>query len=298
MAVIERHPDVEDYFLVLTLDQIAARGGVADLIEQGKLVIIDGYRLDLDFAAIEQVEKSLGDVADPQLRKQLKKLEAPHFFAPRRRWLFGRSPADPLQKAVLDILCRGDRDLFERAGRALKLAHDEALRLFDVCFQGYEPYRLVPSIRLTRTLFENLHWDDHSIDDDFHQARVFANLDTRPRIWHVSHRITDMMRQLYKAHDLGRFAGRDPNEMLFYINSKILGGQGHKWMDDQPRHRLAFDPGEVWLGESRLLSHQIYYGESALVYMWFMRAASMVDPDNRFNVQVERVHAEMARAVA
>ena len=78
-------------------------------------------------------------------------------------------------------------------------AHEETLRIFDICFPDYEPFRFIPSVRLTRTLFENLHWDNHSIDDDFHQARIFANLDTRPRIWNVSHRFTDWVRALLSS---------------------------------------------------------------------------------------------------
>ncbi len=297
MAVIERHPDVEDYFLEMTLPEISARGGVADLVEEGRMVLIKDYRLEVDAAVFDQLEKSLDAVEDLQIRRNLKKLEAPMFFEGARRRGWGRRLTfdDPVRQTLFDVVCRGDRTLFERAGKALREAHDQALRLFDVCYAGYKPYRLVPSVRLTQTLFENLHWDDHSIDEDFHQARVFANLDTRPRIWHVSHRITDMMRQLYEEHDLARFAGEDPNRLLFYINSKVLGGLSNKWMDTQPRHRIAFDPGEVWLGESRLISHQIYYGESALVYMWFMRAASMANPDKRFNAQIEQLHAEMRR---
>lgn len=297
MAVIELHPDVENYILEMSLAEIAARRGVADLVEDGKIILIKDYRLDFDAAAVGRLEKSLDTISDPLLRKQIKKLEAPQFFdGPLPRRWGGARLDDPLRKALLDTLCRGDRKLFAQASSALRKTHDEALRLFDICFAGYDSYRLVPSVRLTRTLFENLHWDDHSIADDFHQARIFANLDTRPRIWHVSHHVTQIMRQLYVEHDLGRFADKDPNQMLFYINSQVLGGSTSKWMDSAPRHRIAFEPGEVWLGESRLIAHQIYYGEAALVYMWFVRAASMVDPGLRFNAQVERVHEEMRGA--
>lgn len=301
MALIHRHPDVEDYLLEMSLLDIRARGGVADLVEEGKMVLITDYRLDLDLAIFATLSKTLDAIDDPLVRRQLKKLEAPMFFdgAKPRGWGNRLRFDDPVRQALFDVMCRGDRDVFNRASTALRQAHDQALRLFETCFAGYDPYRLVPSVRLTQTLFENLHWDDHSIDDDFHQARIFANLDTRPRIWHVSHPIAAMMRLCYDEHDLARFAGKDPNEMLFYINGTILGGFDKPWLDDQPRHRIAFDPGEVWLGESRLISHQIYYGEAALVYMWFMRAGSMADPDRRFNLQVERVHAEMrARGAA
>lgn len=293
MALIIRHPDVEDYIVEMSLPDVISRGGVADLVETGHIVILKDYRLDFDFDALSQLSKSLDDIADPQLRRNVKKLEAPQFFSEAPSW---RNPAfrDPLRQALLDTLCRGDRRLFKRTATALRSAHDEALRIFGAAFPAYETFRLVPSVRITRTLFENLHWDDHSIDDDFHQARVFANLDERPRIWHVSHRVPTIMRMLYEEHDLGRFAGRDPNELLNYINGEVLGGTRNIWMDSQPRHRIAFDPGEVWLGESRLVSHQIYYGEAALVYMWFVRAASMADPGNRFNAVVENVHRSMS----
>lgn len=294
MALIIRHPDVEDYIVEMSLQDVVKRGGVADLVETGHIIILTDYRLDFDFEPLQQLSRSLDEVDDPQLRRHVKKLEAPQFFSEAPSW---RKPAfrDPLRQTLLDTLCRGDRKLFKRTAAALRHAHDEALRIFAAAFPAYDAYRLVPSVRITRTLFENLHWDDHSIDDDFHQARVFANLDERPRIWHVSHRIPAIMRQLYDEHDLGRFAGRDPNELLNYINGEVLGGMHNTWMDTQPRHRIAFDPGEVWLGESRLISHQIYYGEAALVYMWFVRAASMADPANRFNAVVEEVHRTMSK---
>ncbi|MEO6359669.1 MAG: hypothetical protein ABIO43_03720 [Sphingomicrobium sp.] len=296
MALIERHPDVEDYFSEMTLDEIEARGGVADLIEDGRLVLIKDFRLDFDFEVLERIEKSLEGVSDPALRHKLKKLEAPHFLEgepPIERNGTLRFPT-PVQQALFDVICHGDKALFERTRDALRYSHERAISIFGLAFPSYEPFRLVASLRLTRTLFENLHWDDHSIDDDFHQARVFANLDTRPRIWHVSHRIPEMMRLLYMDHDLGRFAGQDPNKMLYYINGEVLGGLQQKWRDTGvPRHRVAFDPGEVWLGESRLISHQIYYGESALVYMWFMKAKFMADSDKRFNIRVEQIHEEM-----
>ena len=297
MAIIDRNPYVEDYILEMPLAEIRSRGGVEDLIETGHVIIVSDYRLDFDFDALKGLGKSTDGIEDKELRRKLKKLQAPQFFQdpPPKRW---GSPAfdDPVRQALLDVICKGDRRQFVRTSAALKSAHDEALKIFGWAFPNYETYRLSATVRLTRTIFENLHWDNHSIDEDFHQARIFANLDTRPRIWHLSHRLPAMMRLLYEKHNLGRFAGRDPNEMLSYIDRKILGGMSRRWMDTLPRHRIAFDPGEVWLGESRLVSHQIYYGEAALVYMWFVRASSMADPDNRFNRIVERIHAEMKEA--
>jgi hypothetical protein len=297
MAVIERHPDVVDYIIELSLEDIRARGGVADLVEEGNIVIIKGLRLDFNFETLTRLSKSLDGVANEAVERKLKKLEARHFFegkAPTKEGSGSLRFDSPLRQALFDVVCRGDVALYEDASVGLRVAHDMALRIFETSFPSYDPYRLISSLRLTRTLFENLHWDNHSIDEDFHQARVFANLDTRPRIWHVSHRFPEIMRQLYHEYDLGRFADQDPNELINFITGNVLGGTKRQWLDTQPRHKIAFDPGEVWLGESRLVSHQIYYGEAAMVYMWFVNHASMADPENRFNKQVARIHREMS----
>ena len=301
MALIDRHPAVRDCFLTISIPEIRDRGGIADLFEEGRLIVLKDYRLDVDFNAIAKLSKSTDRIEDDDLRRKLKKLTAPVFFdgerpKSRRGTLMF---SDPVRQAVFDVLCDGSRDTFQAAAGALRHAHDELLRLFELCFPNYDPFRLVPSVRLTRTFFENLHWDNHSIDDDFHQARIFANIDSRPRIWSISHKFTDFVRDNYDEHDLGRFAGKDPNMMIDFVTGKILGGTRKTWMDSLPRHRVAFDPGEVWLGESRLLSHQIYYGEAAMVYMWFVKASSMANPANRFNERVEAIHREMqARARA
>lgn len=295
MALIELHPEVDNYILELSLPEIRERGGVADLVEAGNLVIIKDLRVHPSHHVFDELAKSTEAIEDPGIRRHLKKLESTTFFEgerPRRGWRSARFD-DPVRQAVLETLCKSDTVLFERAAAALRKAHEDALRVYEACFAGYESFRLVPSVRLTRTLFENLHWDEHWIEEDFHTARVFGNLDSRPRIWHLSHRFPDMMRLMYRDHHLERFAGKDPNELLSYINSNVLGGLSSKWRDDLPRHRIAFEPGELWVGESRLISHQIFYGEAALVYMWLVDAKSMVNPANRFNAQVERVHEEM-----
>ena len=301
MALIERHPDIEDYFVEMSLAEIEKRNGIADLFENSRLVVVKDYRLDFDFEAIAMLNNRLDDIPDQPMRRQLKKLVSPKFFSGATPEVSldgatGRETLrfeDPVRQALFDDLGRGDRALFERASRSLKSAHDEINRIFKICFPVYDPFRLIASIRLTETLFENLHWDNHSIDDDFHQARIFCNMDTRRRIWSVSHNFIEFARQIYKEHDLSRFAGQDPNLMVNYINGDVLGGTRKTWMDSLPRHRVAFEPGEVWLGESRMISHQIYYGERAMVYMWFVHLASMNDTSRRFNHRVEELHAMM-----
>lgn len=303
MARIDRHPQVKDYIIEMDLTEIHARAGIADLFEEGNLILISGYRLPIDYEAFEGLDRRIDAIKESDMRRKVKKLTTTVFLGgepPQKRSLFDRAGSarifdDPVRQAVFDVLCKGDPDIFARVRQALQIAQDEMVGIFGICFPGYKPFRFIPSIRLTQTLFENLHWDNHSIEADFHQARLFCNLDHRPRIWHISHHSDDYLRQIYEEFDLRRFAGKDPNLLLEYIHADVLGGTTETWMEHLPKHKVAFEPGEVWSGESRLISHQIFYGEAAAVFMWFMQVSDMVNPQNRFNERVEAVHGEMAR---
>lgn len=307
MAVIIKHPDVEDYFVELTLDEIRSRPhGITDLYEANRVVLLKDYRMPIELDIFQRMSGNITKVDDPKLRKSLKKLTSTKFFE-------GAGPAfvddenggsyqsfetdDTVRRAVYDVLCNGEPALFARASAAMKTAHEVALDLFKTCFPSYEYYRVVPSVRLTTTLFENLHWDNHSIAQDFQQVRIFCNLDQRPRIWHTSHNFVTYAEALYREHDLGRFAGRDPNELNDYICGNVLGGTRNACKDPLPRHAIAFEPGEVWFGESRMISHQIFYGERAMVYMFFVKPDGMLEPERRFNRQVDNLHRRMADAV-
>jgi hypothetical protein len=306
MATIIKHPDLEDYFVELTLDEIRCRPhGITDLYEANKLILLKGFRLPVDLTLFQRMSGNLSKVEDPKLRRKIKKLTATKFFN-------GASPAfvdgeqgrtyqafeteDVVRRAIYDVLCNGEPDLFAAASAAMKTANDVAADLFATCFPSYHYYRVEPSVRLTTTLFENLHWDNHQVADDFQQVRIFCNLDQRPRIWHTSHNFVRYAEAIYREHDLGRFAGRDPNELNDFICGALLGGTRGACTDRLPRHAIAFEPGEIWFGESRMISHQIFYGERAMVYMYFVSPQGMLDPERRFNRQVEDLHARMAAA--
>jgi hypothetical protein len=305
LATIIRHPAVEDYFVEMTLDEIKARPtGIADIYEENKLILLKNFRMPIDLGIFYQLSGNIQNVTDPKIRKSLKKLTSIKFFE-------GAAPEfvedetgagaysqfetnDPVRRAVYDVLCKGDPETFARASAAMKKAHEVVLDLFAMCFPNYDYFRVIPSVRLTTTLFENLHWDNHGIPEDFQQVRIFCNLDTRPRIWHTSHNFVRFAETVYTEHDLSRFQGKDPNELNNYICDRILGGARGACVDSLPRHVIAFEPGEIWFGESRILAHQIFYGERAMVYMFFVKPESMLAPERRFNRQVEQLHEKFA----
>src|SRR5690349_18794094 len=122
MALIERHPAVEDYFVELSVADIAARCGVADIFEEGRVILLKDYRLEFDFGALTALSKSTESIEDPALRKKLKKMTAPLFFdgePPTER--DGRLVfREPVRQAIHDVLCHEDRETFERASAAIK----------------------------------------------------------------------------------------------------------------------------------------------------------------------------------
>lgn len=306
MADVLINPEVPDYIRYMTLDEIAARPkGIMDLFEDGIMVILKDYRLDFDFAGLDGLDHNLDGIEEKRIWRKLKKLEATNFFEgddPTTSRSWGKSKSltfkDPVRQALFDRICHGDPEIFERASAALKYPHEELHRIFKICFPTYETTRLVPSLRLTETKFENLHWDNHSIDDDFHQARIFCNLDRNKRLWNVGARSFEYLEAHYDELDLAQFAGKDPNIMLNYVTNDVMGGSKKIWKDNRPRHSIAFEPGEVWIGESRLISHQIWYGQRAMVYMWFVDKDTMDDPDKRFNARIEAMHEKMAARAA
>src|SRR5215213_5368471 len=108
MALIERHPGIEDYFVELTLAEVESRGGIADIFEDGRLILLKDYRLDVDFDALANLSKSIDAVEDRGIRRKLKKLMAPYFFEgePPIERNGGLAFADPVRQAIYDVLCR------------------------------------------------------------------------------------------------------------------------------------------------------------------------------------------------
>jgi hypothetical protein len=305
MARIIKHPEVEDYFVEMTLDDVKSRPhGIVDLYEAGRLIILKDYRLPVDFDIFAKLSGSRSRIKDRVIRSTIRTMTSRSLYrGTGPKFVEGSDggsyapyvTSDPVRKAVYEALCNSDPELFANAIAAIKAADEVAMALLGICFPGYKYFRAIPSVRFTTTLFEYLHWDNLRIADDFQQVRFFCNLDVRPRIWHTSHNFITYARTHYREHKLDRFAGDDPQaiEMMRYIGQEFLGGPKNACLDGLPCHVMAFEPGEVWFGETRLISHQIFYGERAMTYAFFAKPDCMLTPSLRFAVQVADLHASM-----
>ena len=97
------------------------------------------------------------------------------------------------------------------------------------------------SWRYTVTKDEPLHFDVYAERVVSSVIRLFVNLDTEPRIWDVG--------TVALSKDSGVY---DPG-----YRARI---------DDSPVQRVSFDPGDVWLVDSRRVSHAIIYGRRAAMF--------------------------------
>ena len=118
--------------------------------------------------------------------------------------------------------------------------------------------------RLNVIRAENMHIDTYKTENEQHFARMFVNLDTQPRIWHTSWRVQDMVQKAMGKIPPRELEGLSRGEVWSKLNAFFFGKNSREWWDDQPRHIAFFDPGDVWVVDSRQVAHQIFYGRRAL----------------------------------
>jgi hypothetical protein len=207
------------------------------------------------------------------------------------RKFLGLSPtaSGPVESFVFEKIFGSDAGKLAYFQEQVKSGNAQSDALYARLFPKYVPTRAVHTWRFTETMYENLHWDVFGIPEPFHQVRIFTNIATSPRLWRVSHRIDEFAQNIYDQWDLSRFAGANGDDLIRFVNKEVLLGKT-PCFDRQPKHHIAFKQGDVWICETRLLSHQIYHGERAFAAMYFSDPEGMYRPDLGFDVRIHRLH--------
>jgi hypothetical protein len=175
-----------------------------------------------------------------------------------------------------DIVCESERVL------------SRALPIYEKIFEGYIFSRKKVSWRLNATLNENMHIDTYKQPSFDHFARMFINLDSQPRIWNTSYTLDDMY-EMHGQAALDALAGNVTPTLLHQeLNARTFGTQSSlEWWDNKDRHVTYFDPGDIWIVDSRLISHQIFYGRRALSIDFFVDPGSMLNPRRQYLAMAE-----------
>lgn len=165
---------------------------------------------------------------------------------------------------------------------------EQALPIYYALFQGYSFSKKRATFRLNRILNENLHFDSYKEPLPEHFARLFINLDTQPRIWHTSYTVDEISQRFGKTVDPVKRDTTTSNR--FWRELNIAAFKNDVEMP-RPRHVIYFEPGDVWAVESRLISHQIFYGRRAVSLDFVVPVADMLDPSLHYLTLSERYRA-------
>lgn len=288
MATIIRNPAVADSIVEIDLCDADGVDRARAAYENGDLVLLRNQRFDLDYAFLNSL--NFDAQGPPEILRKIKKYTHENILA-----LTPQSTGD-VDRFVFANVFHSDSGRLATFQAQVRSGNKQVDDLYKRIFPSYRLQKAIYTWRFTDTLFENLHWDNFHTDQDFHQVRIFANVDSAPRIWRISHKIEEYAKRVYDQKGLARWRAETPDQFNFRINNKILGGMERPLMDGLDLHHLAFEQGDIWLAETRIASHQIYSGRRAIASMYYIDPASMDDPEQRFNRRIERLHSSQENA--
>jgi len=290
VATIIRDPLVQDHIVELDARTEEEIEEVRRRYEEGHLVLLRDVRLDLDFKFLDSLDFDVE--GPPEILRKLKKYGGERIVA------LDPAKAGPLDQFVFSKIFDGDQGKLAYFQDQVRSGDAQSDALHAKLFPNYETTRRVYTWRFTSTMFENLHWDNFGIPEPFHQVRIFTNISSSPRLWRTSHRIEDFAASVYSEHGLQQFAGKIGDDLNYYVNNSVLGGMRTPCLDRLPKNHIAFEQGEVWLCETRIVSHQIYHGAKAFAAMYFSKPESMDQPALAFDERISRLHQRQAQATS
>lgn len=272
------HPKLPDYFLSAPeVTSAASARSYVDEYEGAKVVVFPNLAkgIDHDFWAGLDTDrypelKKFSPILQPGVepdeeRRQLKKA------------LAVRHVDEPAADAVVEH--------FQRL-----MAH--LIPAYRAIFADYDFDRWKVMLRLNTIMAENMHVDTYKHENEQHFARMFVNLDTQPRIWHTSWRISDMVNRAVGTIAPGQLEGLTRGDVWSKLNASFFGQNSREWWDEQPRHIAFFAPGDVWIVDSRQVAHQIFYGRRALSIDFSVPKQLMKDPSLHYLEIAERFRAD------
>lgn len=287
MTTIVRNPQVADHIVEVSLDSDDGCADARRLYEDGNLVLLRGVRFDLDYAFLNGLNF---DVEGPdEFLRKLKKYGGDRVIA------LDPSSPNSLDQFVFREVFGSDAGRLAYFQQQVRSGDAQSDALYARIFPNYVSTRTVYTWRFTATMFENAHWDNFGIPERFHQVRIFTNIASSPRLWRTSHRIDDFAASVYNDCNLATVADKMGDDLNRFVN-KSIGGMKAACLDGLPKNHIAFEQGDVWICETRIVAHQIYYGEKAFAAMYFSDPQTMDRPDLAFDARIARLHQRHASA--
>ena len=277
MADIELSPNVADPFVRMDWhdgrgDPVGFRSTLVRNYELGKVIVLENAPFDINFDVLNKVSLPCG--------RSSQKLSDKFFRTPKlhradvRRLLYTAFGLD-----VTLYLA------FSREVRRLSASLRDFAR--DV-FRPYRFLKLGVSWRFTLTGPEGLHVDYFRNEEDLHYLRIFVNVDNDARVWTLSHQLEELIRRYYDEARLSQLADAPSNAVCSRLNKVVFDHVNALPRNAMDRHVVRFAPGEVWLCETRLNSHEIYSGHRLVATDFYVDSGSMLDPSQSVDARVRR----------
>jgi hypothetical protein len=284
---IELSPRVADPFVRMDWrddgdDPAAFRAALIRNYELGKVIILENAPFHVDFDLLNKVSLPPG--------RRFQKLSDKIFRAPK---LYRADVFRLLYEAFgLDVS-------FYLAFRREVGRVSASLRDFarDV-FRPYRFLKLGVSWRFTMTGPEGLHVDYFRNEEDLHYLRIFVNVDRDSRVWTLSHQLEELIGRYYDEARLFELAHAPSNAICSRLNKTVFDHLNALPRSATDRHVASFAPGEVWLCETRVNSHEIFSGHRLVATDFYVDPASMLDSSQRVDARVRRALEQCRRAAA
>jgi hypothetical protein len=282
MTQIFINPEIEDYFVehdfreARTDNQV--RQSVVEDFSNEKIILLRNLKLDADFAFLRGVTF--------YQKWKWKKLALSSFEAvPAEQ----RKDIPQIVDFVQEIFT-GDWGRFTYFLEQATLINSQIRAAVHNIFANYQFSQRHIIWRFTETRVENLHFDIDRNCDNFELVRLYFNLDDIPRIWYTSATFTTTARQWYDKLDLSRFRSQPYDKLLKELTTKVFGDWHMRGKDKVPRHLVLFEPGDVWLSDGRLVSHQVIYGRRVVSTLFIANLDGVPEPKKTFAQKVADLH--------
>jgi hypothetical protein len=282
MTQVFIHPEIEDYFVEYDFRETAKnhelRRRIVEDYHGEKLILLRNLNFDADLTFLRSVSF--------YQKWKWKKLALSSFeliAAAKRR------EVPEIGEFVQDVF-GGDWGRFDYFIDQAKVINDQLRSALGTIFANYEFSRRDIIWRFTETRVENLHFDVDRNCDNLELIRLYANFDDIPRVWYTAGTFTATAHEWYTKLDLSRFRGQPHDKLLKELSTRIYGDWHKRGRDTVPRHLVLFEPGDVWLTDGRLVSHQVIYGRRVVSTLFVAGADTVPNPKATFAQKVADLH--------
>lgn len=282
MTQVFIHPAIEDYFVEYDFGEaansLAGRQRIVDDYHSEKLILLRNLRFDADLAFLQSVAF--------YQKWKWKKLALSSFeLIPPA----SRREVPEIREFVQDVFA-GDWGRFDYFIEQSKVVNHQLRSALATIFVNYGFSRQDIIWRFTETRVENLHFDVDRNCDNLELIRLYANFDDIPRIWYTAGTFTSTAHEWYTKLNLSRFLGQPHDKLLKELSTRVFGDWHARGRDTAPRHLVLFEPGDVWLTDGRMVSHQVIYGRRVVSTLFVAPTEGVPNPKATFAQKVADLH--------